>query len=229
MNCANHPDTSAVAYCRACGKPLCNACQRTAQGTIFCEEHMPPPAIDINATQAGYSPYTAPPTAAPPPLYAPNLSVSPGLAFILGFIPGVGAIYNAQYAKGIVHVLIFGLLVSIASSGSAGDLVPLVGIMIAALFPYMAFEAYHTAKKRQLGQPVDEFSSIVPLRGGNRFPVAPILFIALGIIFLLINFDLLRFRDIARYWPVFLIVLGVYMLYARLTEPVVPEVSDEPR
>jgi hypothetical protein len=69
----------------------------------------------------------------------------------------------------------------------------------------------------------------VPLRGGNRFPVAPILFIALGIIFLLINFDLLRFRDIARYWPVFLIVLGVYMLYARLTEPVVPEVSDEPR
>jgi hypothetical protein len=229
MNCANHPDTSAVAYCRACGKPLCNACQRTAQGTIFCEEHMPPPAIDLNATQAGYSPYTAPPTAARPPLYAPNLSVSPGLAFILGFIPGVGAIYNAQYAKGIVHVLIFGLLVSIASSGSAGDLVPLVGIMIAALFPYMAFEAYHTAKKRQLGQPVDEFSSIVPLRGGNRFPVAPILFIALGIIFLLINFDLLRFRDIARYWPVFLIVLGVYMLYARLTEPVVPEVSDEPR
>ena len=26
---------------------------------------------------------------------------SPGLAFLLGFIPGVGAIYNGQYVKGI--------------------------------------------------------------------------------------------------------------------------------
>ena len=39
MNCANHPETAAIAYCRTCGKPLCQICQRPAQGTVFCEEH----------------------------------------------------------------------------------------------------------------------------------------------------------------------------------------------
>ena len=192
---------------------------------------MPAQTIDANAAQAAYSPYTAPPSAPPPPpMYTPNLGVSPGLAFLLGIIPGVGAIYNAQYAKGLVHVLILGILISIVSSGAAGGLEPLFGIMIAAWFFYMAFEAYHTAKRRQLGQPVDEFSSLVPLRGSSRFPVAPIIFIALGVLFLLMNFDLLRFRDVVRYWPVFLIALGVYMLYVRLTgQEAAPEVSDERR
>ena len=193
---------------------------------------MPAQTIDPNAAQAAYSPYTAPPSAPPPPpMYTPNLGVSPGLAFLLGIIPGVGAIYNAQYAKGLVHVLILGILISIVSSGAAGGLEPLFGIMIAAWFFYMAFEAYHTAKRRQLGQPVDEFSSLVPLRGSSRFPVAPIIFIALGVLFLLMNFDLLRFRDVVRYWPVFLIALGVYMLYVRLTgeaaDSVPTEVSHE--
>ena len=217
MNCANHPEVAARAYCRACGKALCDACQRTAQGTIFCEEHMPAPTIDVNANQAGYSPYTAPPSAAPMSSRGMDTSVSPGLAFILGFIPGVGAIYNAQYAKGLVHVLIVGIVISILSSGATNGFEPLFGILLGAFFCYMPFEAYHTAKKRQMGEPVDEFSSIIPMRGQTRFPVAPVVLIGLGILFLLINFDLLRFRDVVRYWPIFLIVLGAYMLYTRLT------------
>ena len=40
MNCANHPETAAVAYCRTCGKPLCQVCERPAQGTVFCQEHV---------------------------------------------------------------------------------------------------------------------------------------------------------------------------------------------
>ena len=43
--------------------------------------------------------------------------VSPGLAFVLGLIPGVGAIYNGQYAKGLVHVIIIGLIISMLSNG----------------------------------------------------------------------------------------------------------------
>jgi hypothetical protein len=227
MNCANHPEIPAGAYCRACGKALCEACQRTASGTIFCEEHMPAPTIDMNASQAGYSPYTAPPTAAQmPPQRGVDISVSPGLAFILGFIPGVGAIYNAQYAKGLIHVLVLGVLISIISSGSASGLEPLFGILIGVFFCYMPFEAYHTAKKRQMGEPVDEFSSIIPMHGQGRFPVAPMVLIGLGILFLLINFDLLRFRDVVRYWPIFLIALGAYMLYSRLAGNDVPPGPD---
>ena len=165
-------------------------------------------------------------------MWVANPSVSPGLAFILGFIPGVGAIYNGQYAKGLIHVLVLGTLISILSSGHASSGEALFGLMISAWFFYMAFEAYHTARRRQLGQPVDEFSSVFPLRGkAGRFPVGPVILIAIGILFLLNNFDLIHFYDIARYWPVFLIALGAYMLYTRLTSPIPasPEAVNEQR
>ena len=82
----------------------------------------------------------------------------------------------------------------------------------------MAFEAYHTARRRQQGLIVDEFSSLFPMRGGaKKFPVAPILLIVLGVVFLLNNLDFFQVERIIRYWPVLLIGLGVYMLYARMS------------
>ena len=41
MNCANHPELPAIAYCRMCGKALCESCRRLAGGTIYCAEHAP--------------------------------------------------------------------------------------------------------------------------------------------------------------------------------------------
>jgi len=233
MNCANHAEAPAIAFCRTCGKPLCQMCQRPAQGTIFCDEHVAAaaPAAATTATSGTpppppspsqpYSPYTSPYTATTDP------GVSPGLAFLLGLIPGVGAIYNGQYAKGIIHVLIFGLLISIISTGAAGGgFEPLIGLLIALMFPYMAFEAYHTARKRLRGEPIDEFSSLLPQRGqSGGFPIGPVLLIGLGVLFLLNTLDVIRFYQIVRWWPVFLIVLGAYLLYVRVA-PVKPSRVD---
>ena len=213
MNCFNHSETPAVAYCRACGKALCGDCKRTAQGTIFCDEHAPaaagPPVTEPR-------PYTEP----PPPPPAGSIAtgdVSPGLACLLGFIPGVGAIYNGQYAKGLVHAIVFGLLVSITSSGSAGDLEPLFGILIGVWVMYMALEAYHTARKRRAGEPVDEFSSILDVHGRRTgFPVGAVTLIALGVLLLLSTMDVIQLRYLLRYWPVLLILMGAYMLYVRV-------------
>jgi hypothetical protein len=203
-----------LGYCRACGKALDGTNMVTSQGTIYCKEHAP---MDTPAQSAEFaqSPYTAPAytgPAAPPPLANPD--VSPGLAFLLGAIPGVGAIYNGQYAKGLVHVVIVGLMISLVSSGSMGGLEPLMGLMIAAFWAYMCFEAYHTARQRRMGLVVDEFSSLIPLKG-SAFPVAPVVLIGLGIIFLLNNLELLELRRAMKYWPALLIVVGAYMLYAR--------------
>jgi Domain of unknown function (DUF5668) len=214
MNCMNHPDLPAVAYCRACGKALCESCRRTFDGTIYCEEHLPVPAPAGPPPASGYSPYTAP---TPPPLM-PDVSASPGFAFLLGLIPGVGAIYNGQYVKGLVHVIILGILISIVNSGDNGGLEPLFGMMIGVWVFYMAFEAFHTAKKRLAGQQVDEFSSLVSLHGhGSHFPVAPAVLIAVGLLFLLNNMEIIRFSQFIRYWPLALIGLGVYMLYERVS------------
>src|SRR2546430_12949330 len=109
-------DAKVVGYCRSCGKPLDETTMRTAQGTIFCEEHVP---MEQSAPVAApESPYTSPYTSAPPPPLS-NPDVSPGLAFGLGMIPGVGAIYNGQYAKGLVHVIIIGLMISILANRAA--------------------------------------------------------------------------------------------------------------
>ena len=229
MNCINHPETPAAAFCRACGKALCPACERSFQGTIFCAEHVPVAVPGPPPGAPSYSPYTAP---IPPPR-PPDTGASPGLAFVLGLIPGVGAIYNGQYVKGLVHVIVLGVLISIISTGSAGGMEPLFGMLISVWVFYMAFEAYHTARKRQAGLAVDEFSSIVPLRGRpSSFPVGPVVLIGVGVLFLMNTLDLLRFAQIIRFWPVALIGLGAYMLYERVSArdeaPVVyPEGSHE--
>jgi predicted Fe-S protein YdhL (DUF1289 family) len=221
MNCFNHSETPAVAYCRACGKALCTECKRTAQGTIFCDEHAPAATISDAVRQAlvdriaqETAAAASPPT---PPGYIATSDVSPGLACLLGFIPGVGAIYNGQYAKGLVHAIIFGLLVSITSSGTAGDLEPLFGIMIGVWVMYMALEAYHTARKRRAGEPVDEFSSILDVHGRRSgFPVGAITLIGLGVLLLLNTMDVIQLRYLLRYWPILLILAGAYMLFVRV-------------
>ena len=98
MNCANHQQTPAAAYCRTCGKPLCTNCTRPVMGVIYCENC-------VAEKMAG----TAPPAIAPGysgPVQPVSAGPNPGLAGILGAIPfGVGAIYNGQYTKGLTHLV----------------------------------------------------------------------------------------------------------------------------
>src|SRR6202044_3449381 len=126
--------------------------------------------VSAQATPSGYTPpppgFTPPPPgyAPPAPGYAPppfsaQSTVSPALAFFLGLIPGVGAIYNGQYAKGLVHAIVWGLLMSIAQSRAAEGLEAIFVMLVIAWWAYMAFEAYRTAQKLQAGEPVDEYSS----------------------------------------------------------------------
>ena len=183
-------------YCRACGKPLTPETRRFAGGTIYCDEHAPAAAA-----------------AMPPVMPASTVSASPGLAFVLGMIPGVGAIYNGQYAKGLVHAIIFGLLITILSS-DIDPLQPIVAIMTAAFVFYMAFEASHTAKRRMLGQPVDEFSSLINVR--QQSYTGGLLLIVLGVVFLLNTLDIISLRQVLKFWPVLLIALGATMLYQRI-------------
>ena len=209
-------ETTIIGYCRACGKALDQEAARTAAGTIYCAEHVP---VEIPG-QTAMPPPPLPGAASRAPLPAQSgAGTSPPLAFLLGFIPGVGAVYNGQYAKGLVHVLIFGLLISILSNDAARGFEPLFGLLISCFVFYMPFEAYHTARKRLEGQPVDEFSSLFQVqRAGLRFPVIAVLLIAFGVLFLLNNLDLLDFRKVLRYWPALLILLGAFMLYERLAQ-----------
>jgi TM2 domain-containing membrane protein YozV len=134
MDCANHSGVSSTAFCQNCGKPLCQACVRSAPGgQIFCEPCM-------TAWQSAQHPFVAPPIGEP----------NPAVAAVLGIIPGVGAMYNGQFIKGFVHVFIFAVLITLASHHG------IFGLFIPAWILYQSFEAYHVAKARRDGTPLPD-------------------------------------------------------------------------
>ena len=234
-----------IAFCRKCGKPLSEESRRELQGIPYCQPCLeqvqesdaerqkaaPPAAASLEAgsrvrsqaeapggsfnraTEARYSPLPA------PQRRSPGGTVSPVLAGILGFVPGVGAIYNGQFAKGILHAMIFGLLVSIIAAEGTGDLTPLFVFLVILAGIYMPIEAYRTARRIERGQPVDEFSGVLSVFGGERpSPAGGIGLIIIGVVFLLNTLGYWRLSELVPYWPVLLIALGIFMLYRSVSE-----------
>ena len=134
MDCVNHPGTPATAFCQNCGKALCGGCVRTALGgQVLCEPC-------FAAWQTYPQPFVPVSTGSP----------NPAAAAVLGLIPGVGAMYNGQFFKGLIHVVIFAVLVSMAHISG------IFGIFIPAWILYQSFEAFHTAKALRDGLPVPD-------------------------------------------------------------------------
>lgn len=197
MKCANHPLNDSVAYCAHCGRPLCETCRREVKGTSYCEPclaaRLQSPAWSSGGQQ-GSSP-------------------SPGVALALGFIPGVGAIYNGQIVKALVQVLLFGSLIAL-SDRVHGPMGPIFGLGAFAFYIYMMIDSYQTARARQLGQPAPEWFGLSDLKMDAPFGAG--LLIILGLLLLLDNLGIPIFSQIGRFWPVLLIVVGLALLQKRL-------------
>jgi TM2 domain-containing membrane protein YozV len=272
MDCVNHSDVNATAYCQSCGRALCEACvHKGSEGQVFCE----PCWMAWQNAQRQY---------VPPPVGGP----SPGLAALLGFIPGVGAMYNGQFVKGMVHVVIFAVLVS------AAHVYDVFGFFVAAWIFYQVFEAYQTAKARRDGDPLpdplglnevsnwfvtggrrqqgpppgagtagvnpaaDQAGSQTPYQAPyqstyrgpgvpptptvppappahwrRREPIGAVILIALGVLFLLGQFDWFSWHMFQYFWPLLLIGLGVWLFVRRLEDshagpPNGPQGSSQP-
>jgi len=210
---------------------------------------------------------------------------SPGLAALLGFIPGVGAMYNGQFVKGMVHLVIFAVLVS------AAHVFGVFGLFVMGWIFYQVFEAYQTAKARRDGDPLPDplglnelsnsivggmrppsgppqgpppgagatganqsaeqaanqppyqapyqapyqsayggpgvppippippippFPPVPPMHWRRREPVGAVILIALGVMFLLGQFDWFSWHWFHFSWPILLIGLGVWLIVRRL-------------
>src|SRR2546423_4428189 len=112
MNCAIHTQTPAAAFCRTCGKALCENCKRDVMGAIYCE-----PCIAVRLQGTGVT-----------PVAVVQGIPSPGIAAWLGMIPGVGAMYNGQFIKAFIHVVIFAVL--IVAADHSGPAEPFFGLLI---------------------------------------------------------------------------------------------------
>ena len=238
MNCANHPQAPAAAYCRTCGKALCEECKRDVMGAIYCE-----PCIAARL-QVG-APIGAGAAGQVPPSGSPNLAV----ATILGMIPGVGAMYNGQFLKALIHVGIFASIITISEHVPGGEV---FGFVTFFFWCYMVFDAYKTAQAKQLGLPVPDLLGLHRLFGlqdgvtpavspissvpgsdaagastsgsqgvvppaaqfsrSDQAPTGAMILIIVGVFFLLGNLGLLH---IGRMWPLLLIGLGLWIAFKR--------------
>lgn len=197
MKCATHPLVDSVAYCGQCGRALCGDCKREVRGMIYCE----------NCLAVRLQPSTL------PPLWGRSGEPSPGVALGLGFIPGVGAIYNGQVVKGIVQVLIFGSLIALTDKvGGPMDTIFVLGAI--AFYFYMVVDSYQTARRKLYGLPAEEWFGLGDAK--LNAPLGAALLIGLGALFLLDNLGVPVFQHISKFWPVLLIVIGVILLQRRI-------------
>jgi TM2 domain-containing membrane protein YozV len=192
---------------------MCAVCVRPVRDVLYCEDClagvMGLPAPGAFAHEPGVVPPPAVPVA-----HAAGVGPNPALAFFLGFLPGLGAFYNEQYGKGVIHLAIFLFLFILGVDGAlSGGAEAALWICIAALWVYMPIDAYRTAKAKAAGQVLDD-----PLESFSKGkPVGPFLIIAIGVLLLLHNFDWFPWWRIQQFWPVILIVVGVLMFRKRLS------------
>lgn len=206
MNCALHTDVPATGFCRNCGRALCPACTRDVRGALYCE----PCLAGLVGTPAAGAPAVAAAAGGP----------HPGAALALGFIPGLGAVYNGEYLKALIHVIIFGGMIAAQTQDISAGYHAFLGIALGCFYFYMPIEAYRTAKAREREHLAPMAMATDPaateIGGGAHRPTGAIVLIFLGVFLLLANFGLLQWDWFGKAWPFALIVLGVWLLADRL-------------
>jgi len=182
---------TAAGYCRHCGKMLTAETLREVKGAYYCPDCLAASVGQARPRPAG--------------------GRRPGTAAALGIIPGLGAVYNGDYVKALIHVLVFGTIISLIDR-SPGIFVPL---LVAWIF-YMPFDAYQTAKaKAEAELSGASGTGLVSAPQRRRETIGPILLIAIGSLALLNELNIIDIDRILEFWPLGLIALGVWMLVKR--------------
>lgn len=196
MNCAYHSHNAAVVNCNGCGKPLCPACDHRIKGFPFCQDCIVA-GVELlrNHNQSAYAPFV-------------KAQTSPFIATVLSFVcPGLGAAYNGQTGKALVHFAVtVGLFQMAIMTG-----VPVFAFGVIGMWLYAAVDAWKTAKQIRSGITPDIAEDILVKRFSGNPKLWGIVLTVLGSLFFLQAFFNLK-GLIRGILPVLLIGLGVYLL-----------------
>jgi hypothetical protein len=136
---------------------------------------------------------------------------SPFVATLLSFVPGLGAAYNGQTSKAIVHFAIFASFFQMAVM-TITQAVPFFILGVLGTWLFAAVDACRTAQMLRAGLSPDAEEDVIARRlYGNPFAWG-ITLIIIGTMFLL--HTLLGVQlPIKQLLPVALVALGAYMLF----------------
>src|SRR5437667_909862 len=197
LYCAYHTKNPAVLQCSNCARPLCPACDHRIRGFPFCQDCIVS-GVELLRQQSSAQPH---------PLV--RRRTSPFIATLLSFVPGLGAAYNGQTSKAIVHFAIFASFfqMAVVTDGVQFFILGVIGTWL-----FAAVDACRTAQLMRAGLAPDaEEDAITRQLYGN--PLAwGITLVVLGAIFLARTVLGFQF-PMRRLLPVALVVLGAYVLY----------------
>ena len=149
MNCAYHSQNVAVVQCNGCGKPLCPACDHRIKGFPFCQD----------CIVAGVELLRHHSNATPGSIL--RRKSSPFIATLLSFVPGLGAAYNGQTSKAIVHFAIFASFFQMAVLTQG---VPFFLLGVLATWLFAAVDACRTAQLMRSGLAPDTEDDVITRR-----------------------------------------------------------------
>jgi len=138
---------------------------------------------------------------------------SPGFAGVLGIFPfGVGALYNGQYTKALLYLVIFAGLTSMQGHGGQ----PFVGLLLAGFIVFQFFDNIQSARAvnaAALGEaPAGSLAQPLPEIAASGSIFWGIVLIILGVVLILANFEVISYDALFDFWPIAVIVVGLKLV-----------------
>ena len=153
--------------------------------------------------------------AAVPPSIAPVAPArrSPGLALVLSCFPGLGHLYLGLYQRA------FGIFISFAISIWLAEH-SYLGILVAAVVLFGFVDAYRQAQILNMGLAAEalmspEHKAKAGRRGNLGFGV---FLLIVGLVLLYNQFYPIDFSFLQDWWPLLLVVVGIYLVAAHFRE-----------
>jgi LiaI-LiaF-like transmembrane region len=195
--CSYHSKNPAVVQCNQCARPLCPACDHRIRGFPFCQDCI---VVGVELLrQQSQSPASR----------VNTRRSSPFVATLLSFVPGLGAAYNGQTSKAIVHFAIFASFFQMAVL-TQGVHFFVLGVLGTWLFA--AVDACRTAQLMRAGLAPETEEDVIARRlYGNPFAWGVTL-IVIGTVFLLQTLLGVQLH-VRQLLPVALVAVGAYMLF----------------
>ena len=200
MNCAYHSKNTAVVECHRCTRALCTACDHRIRGFPYCQDCI---VAGVEILQQHSISNVLPEI---------RRNNSPLVAALLSFVPGLGAAYNGQTSKAIVHFAVFASFFQLAIVTDSVEYgLPLFVMGFFGTWLFSAVDAFRTAQLLRAGLAPDTEQDVIARRLYGSPLAWSITLVVLGTLFLLHSFVGIRL-PIRQVLPVLLILLGAYML-----------------
>jgi hypothetical protein len=194
MNCSYHTSSIARVQCTSCARGLCPACDHRIKGYPYCQD-----CIVMGIESLSRQHYAG-----------DNRSKRKArLAALCALLPGMGAVFNRQNIKAVVHFVTIVGLFQLTRLNVVSGLFALAGF---SSYVYSIVDAYRTCKLISQGESAVADEERFKRMLVKRAPLIGSVLIVTGLFLVVALVRPFGFITFARLFPVALILLGGYLL-----------------